>query len=59
MRIAGFLLLPAGWLIVLAAVVLLAAPVARNAFVLAGFAVEALGLVLVVRSYLPVRGARA
>ena len=58
MRIAGFRLLPAGCLIALAAVVLLAAPVPRNAFVLAGFAVEALGLVLVVRSHAPVRGAR-
>ncbi|HZU26725.1 MAG TPA: hypothetical protein VFA04_14465 [Bryobacteraceae bacterium] len=58
MRIAGLLLLPAGWLIALAAIVLLIAPVPRNGFVLAGVAVQLLGLVLVVRSHMPVRGAR-
>ena len=36
MKIAGFLLLLTGWLLVLAAVVLLAAPAARSGFVLAG-----------------------
>jgi hypothetical protein len=55
MKLAGFLLLPAGWLIVLAAIVILQAPVPRTAFVLAGIGVEALGLILVVRSYLIVR----
>jgi len=55
MRLAGFLLLPAGWLIVLAAVMILQAPVPRTAFVLAGIGVETLGLILVVRSYLIVR----
>jgi hypothetical protein len=55
MKLAGFLLLPAGWVIVLAAVMILQAPVPRTAFVLAGIGVEALGLILVVRSYLIVR----
>ena len=55
MRLAGFLLLPAGWAIVLATVMILQAPVPRTAFVLAGIGVEALGLILVVRSYLIVR----
>jgi len=57
MRIAGLLLLPSGWLIALAAVVLLRSPLARNGFVLAGVAVQALGLVLVFRSFRIRRGA--
>jgi hypothetical protein len=46
MKLAGFLLLPAGWFIVLAAVALLPSPISRNAFILAGFAIELLGLIL-------------
>jgi hypothetical protein len=56
MKLAGFLLLPAGWLLVLSAVVLLASPSPRAAFVLAGVAVELLGLVLVVRTHVLPRG---
>ena len=52
MRIAGFLLLVAGWLLVLAALVLLRAAGPRAAFVLAGFGVELLALVLVLRAHL-------
>ena len=51
MRFVGFLLLAAGWLLVLAAIVLLAAPASRGAFVIAGMAVEALGLGMVFRSH--------
>ena len=51
MRLAGFLLLLAGWVIVIASVALLASSPQRTAFVLAGIAVEALGLVLAVRSH--------
>jgi hypothetical protein len=51
MKIAGFLLLLAGWLLVLSALLLLPAGGARSAFVLAGMAVEALALVLVFRSH--------
>jgi uncharacterized membrane protein len=51
MKIAGFLLLLTGWLLVLAAVVLLAAPAARSGFVLAGVGVEILGLLLVFRAH--------
>lgn len=60
MKLAGFLLLPAGWAIVLAALVLLAQAqaVARTGFVLAGVSVEALGLVLVVRAHILRRGHR-
>ena len=52
MKIAGFLLLLAGWLLVLSAVVLLPAGGSRSAFVLAGMAVEVLALGLVFRSHL-------
>ncbi|HYL15405.1 MAG TPA: hypothetical protein VEV41_20380 [Terriglobales bacterium] len=52
MKLAGFLLLLAGWAIVLSALVLLHSPPAQTAFVLAGIAVELLGLALVVRAHL-------
>jgi hypothetical protein len=48
----GFLLLVTGWILVLAAVVLLKQPGVRTGFVLAGVGVEILGLVLVVRSHI-------
>jgi hypothetical protein len=44
MKAAGLLLLFAGWLIVLFAIALLPSASARIAFILAGFAVELLGL---------------
>ena len=52
MKAVGFLMLPAGWFLVLAAIVLFTAPPLRAAFVLAGVAVETLGLVLVFRAHL-------
>lgn len=52
MKALGFLMLLAGWFLVLAAVVLFQAPLPRAAFVLMGLAVEALGLVLAFRSHL-------
>jgi len=60
MKLAGFLLLPAGWAIVLAALVILAPAqaVARTGFVMAGVCVELLALVLVVRAHVPQRGHR-
>ena len=51
-RLIGFLLLLAGWGIVLAAIGKLTADGPRAAFVLAGVAVELLGLGLVGRSHL-------
>ena len=48
----GFLLLLAGWLLALAAIVLFAPLPLRTAFVLAGIVVEALGLILAFRSHL-------
>jgi hypothetical protein len=41
-----------GWMLVLAAIVLLKSGAARSGFVVAGLAVEALGLVLVARSFI-------
>jgi hypothetical protein len=52
MRMAGFLLMLAGWGIALATVILLGPASPRTAFVLAGIAVEMLGLALVIRSHL-------
>jgi hypothetical protein len=49
---AGFLLLIMGWILVLSAIVLLKQEAARGGFALAGLAVEALGLSLVVRSHI-------
>ena len=52
MKLAGFLLLLSGWAIVLTAVALLRTALPQAGFVLAGLAVQALGLVLVIRSHL-------
>jgi hypothetical protein len=58
LKIAGFLLLFAGWLIVLAALEVLIPGMAQNSFVLAGAGVEVIGLVLVIRSHPLMRGER-
>ena len=52
MKVPGFLLLVAGWLLVLSALVLLPPGIARNGFVLAGLAVEATGLIFAARSHM-------
>ena len=52
MKLMGFLLLGAGWLIVLAAVAMLPTAASMAAFVLAGVAVEALGLALAFRAHM-------
>ena len=58
MKLAGFFLLLAGGGLVLAAVALLALPLSRTIFVLAGAGVEALGMVLFARAHLPKHGDR-
>jgi hypothetical protein len=58
MKSLGFLMLVAGWLIVLSAVVLLGFATPRTAFVLAGTAVEILGLGLLIRAHIPAGGPR-
>jgi len=55
MKLAGFLLLLAGWYLVLAALEMLSAPTPRVVFVMAGFAIEVLGLALVFRAHIPER----
>jgi len=57
LKVLGFLLLLAGWGLVLAAVILLAAAAPRTAFMLAGIGVEIVGLVLVIRAHRMPRGA--
>jgi hypothetical protein len=52
MKIGGFLLLLSGWGIVVAALAMLHGAVVSG-FILAGFAVEILGLLLVIRGHLP------
>jgi hypothetical protein len=59
MKLTGFLLLPSGWIIVLAAVALLKSGVSQNVFVLAGVAVEILGMALIFRAHLSPRGERS
>jgi len=49
-------MLLAGWMIVLAALVLLPPAPVRTLFIVAGTGVEALGLVLLTRWHLPKRG---
>ena len=57
MKITGLLMMPAGWIIVLTALVLLRASLAQNLFVAAGLGVEIMGLVLFARAHLvPRRG---
>ncbi len=51
MKLAGFFLLLAGWVIVLAALALLPSAVPRVVFVAAGVAVELLGFGFVARSH--------
>lgn len=51
MKLIGCLLLLSGWLIVLAALMMLPAFGQRAAFIAAGIGVEILGLVLLTRSY--------
>ena len=52
MKAAGFLLLLAGWILVMTALAILPVGTARPAFVAAGLAVEGLGLALAVRAHL-------
>lgn len=59
MKLFGFLLLITGWLLVLTALLLLRDVRSLTLFVLAGMMVEGLGLGLVIRAHLVLRGERA
>jgi hypothetical protein len=52
MKITGLLMMPAGWFIVLTALVLLRAFLAQRLFIAAGVGVEIMGLVLLTRAHL-------
>ena len=56
MKYAGLLVMPAGFFLSIAALVLFSAPAQRAAFVLCGLAVECLGLVVTVRGHMAARG---
>lgn len=58
LRIAGILLLLAGWMLMLAAVLMLSTLPLRTGFSLAGMCVEMLGFVLLARTYIPKRKKR-
>lgn len=58
MRLAGFLLLLAGWVIVLAALALLKPVPLQAVFVLAGMGTELVGLGLAIHSHVSVRTVR-
>ena len=58
MKLAGFLLLLAGWGIVLTALVLFTVGAAQASFIVAGIGVEIVGLVLVGRGHPLPRGER-
>ena len=49
MKYAGLLLLPAGWAIVISAVVMFSQPVSQWIFVLSGLSIQGVGLVLAFR----------
>jgi hypothetical protein len=58
MKYAGLLVMPAGFFLSIAALVLFPASAPRSAFVLCGVAVEALGLAVAVRGHMETRGDR-
>ena len=58
MKRAGFLLLLAGWGVVIVAIVILSSTAVRYVFVIAGLFVEVLGLVLAGRNLRQVTGER-
>jgi hypothetical protein len=52
MKLIGFVFMLTGWFLVLTALEMLSAATPRALFVIAGFAIEVLGLVLVFRAHL-------
>jgi hypothetical protein len=53
LRIPALLLLLAGWILMLSAVILLPALASRTTFALAGLAVQFLGLILLASAHIP------
>jgi len=58
MKYAGLLVMPAGFLLSIAAILLFPDPELRSAFALCGLAVEAMGLVVAVKGHMQARGDR-
>jgi hypothetical protein len=56
MKYAGLLVMPAGFFLAVAAILLFPDPAPRAAFVVCGLAVEAMGLVVAVRGHMERRG---
>jgi hypothetical protein len=56
MKYAGLLVMPAGFFLTVAALVLFPVPAPRAGFVLCGLAVIILGLVVAVRGHMPAKG---
>ncbi len=56
MKYAGLVVMPAGFFLSLAAVLLFSDPTPRAAFLLSGIAVEAMGIVVAVRGHMRSRG---
>ena len=52
MKLAGLLVMPAGFFLAIAALVLFTEPIQQLGFVLSGLAVEALGLGVAVRGHM-------
>lgn len=57
MKVAGLLVLPTGFFLVVAALVLFPDPTRRSAFIFCGLLVEALGLGVAIRGHMLERGA--
>ena len=56
MKYAGLLVMPAGFFLSIAAIILFPASASRAVFVVCGLAVEALGLGVAVRGHMQARG---
>lgn len=56
MKIAGLLVMPAGFFLTIAALVLFLDPMQRSVFVVCGLAVESLGLVVAIKGHMLARG---
>jgi uncharacterized protein len=55
MKYAGLLVMPAGFILTIGAILLFPSSAQRTAFVLSGLAVEAMGVVVAVRGHMELR----
>ena len=58
MKHAGLLVMPAGFFLTIAALILFPDPLPRSVFILSGLAVEAMGLTVAIRGNMPAHGDR-